>query len=564
MLHAIRPTVTMNQIKGASELDAMNAPQAEAPRTELDFQIDPRSFHAFEFQGDTLLFDRSTGGTFSVDDSAFRVLSLVEAGYDIRSACAVQKRFTPELDENVLIDTLRSLWRSGLFRFAPVDYRQQEALIDELWRHKPRRIQMLMAQGCNLGCRYCYAWRNGSNQLETLMPWEVAKQSIDYLVKRSEERRELQITFFGGEPLLNLPIIRRTVEYCRQLEEVSEKRFVFELITNGTLLSREVASWLVAERFQLMVSLDGEKDMHNFNRPAMDGSDLYEVILDNAKHVNEAYARAGLPAPKIRANLTTKYLEQYKTGRFLASQGFTVIGVGAIEPLPHGDSSPSSLTETQMDQLHEEAMTGMLESLRTVIRGQALDLFARRQLKKWMSVPTPQALKGITCGIGRNTQVIDNKGNIYPCHRYEGMRAYIIGDVFNGLDYQKTVAYYRKVNQNATNRCHSCWIRDYCAGGCAWLLSKKDGHLADPTERECDRRRTSMERALWLRQKVRAHFPNRFKNGDEIDLDSWDWGAANECNEAHDELVTQAVTTELNGSCGSGTCGNCGSGGRAD
>ncbi|HYF35851.1 MAG TPA: SPASM domain-containing protein, partial [Prosthecobacter sp.] len=139
---------------------------------------------------------------------------------------------------------------------------------------------------------------------------------------------------------------------------------------------------------------------------------------------------------------------------------------------------------------------------------------------------------------------------------------YILGDVFTGLDREKTLGYYRKVNQNATNRCHSCWIRDYCGGGCAWLLSKKDGHLADPTLRECDRRRKSVERALWIRQKLRTHLPERFNRDGEMNLDAWEWGTEALDGENEEAFERRATAGPQSGGCDSekgGGCENCGS-----
>ena len=515
--------------------------------------VDFRSFHSISINGDYLIFDRRSCGTFAVSPSAWAVLDSVESGTQLEHALNIHLQTD---EERSLMRTLISdLIENGLFKYEPVNHSEQEHLIEQLMRHQPRRIQLLMAQGCNLGCRYCYAWRNGSNQKATLMPFPVARRSVDFLVARSGTRTDLQVTFFGGEPLLNLDVIRQVVGYCRSLELNSDKQFTFELITNGTLLSKEVTDWIVAERFLLFVSIDGWKEMHNHNRPSLTGEDFHEKIVANALYANKEYEKAGLVPVKVRANLTNAYHDAEKVGNYLSSLGFRTVGIGAIEPLPHSDNSPSALTEIQMDELHSKLQATLKISVDAVINGGALPPFAKQQLQKSLGQMTPRALKGITCGVIRNTAVVDNKGNIFPCHRYEGMDAYIVGNVFDGLNQSQVLSYYRKVNGNATSRCHSCWIRDYCAGGCAWLLSAKDGHLADPTERECNRRRKSVESAIWLRQKMRSHFPERFTGEGEIDLDSWSWGDAEAYNDAGDEPVLTAATET--GKCGGG-CEDCG------
>jgi uncharacterized protein len=215
----------------------------------MDAQLlDPRSYHAFGFGGEKQLFDRSTGAVAVLDEDFWRFMADVERGKEeMAESAGCNDTFQS------VISALKS---RGFFAYTPVNHQEQEELIERLWRHHPRRIQMLMAQGCNLGCRYCYAWRNGSNQKGTLMPWAIAKASVDHLVANSGKRTDLQVTFFGGEPLLNYPVIRQVVEYCRSLEASSDKRFTFELITNGTLLSKDVAEWIVSEKFLLFVSID--------------------------------------------------------------------------------------------------------------------------------------------------------------------------------------------------------------------------------------------------------------------------------------------------------------------
>lgn len=354
------------------------------------------------------------------------------------------------------------------------------------------------------------------------MPWNVARQSVDYLVWRSGSRPDLQVTFFGGEPLLNYPVLKQVVEYGREVEKLGRKKFLFELITNGTLLTKDIVDFLVKEKFLLFISIDGWREMHNYQRPSLDKHDCYDTIVANARYANEQYKLHGLPAPKVRANLTNKFHDSAAVGKYLESLGFTTIGVGPIEPLSHGDPSPSALTEDQADEMSLIADKTMADCLEQLSRGERLGPFLGTQFNKTVQKLEPRTTLGITCGIGRNTVVVDNKGNLFPCHRYEGMDAFLIGNVFSGLDHEKTMAYYKKVNGHATENCHDCWIRDYCGGGCAWLLSTIDGHIADPTDRECNRRRHSVERAIWLRSQLHKRFPDRFKE-DAAVMDNFRW-----------------------------------------
>ncbi len=283
----------------------MSIPAACAPCIEpSSIAIDPRSFHVFEFEGEQLLFDRATGTTSALSPLAFSVLQQIEAGRAVETVL----EDLPDADERTAVRlALNDLQERGFFRFWSVEAASDEAL-RPLWDHQPKRIQLLMAEGCNLGCRYCYQWRNGTNQKHTLMPWSVARDAIHHLIWRAGGRRDLQVTFFGGEPLLNYPMVKRVVEYCRALEPVTGKRFLFELITNGTLLDRDVVDFVVREKFLLFISLDGWKEMHEYNRPSLTGDDrMYETIVENARYANEQYKLHKLTPIKVRANLTNRF-----------------------------------------------------------------------------------------------------------------------------------------------------------------------------------------------------------------------------------------------------------------
>ena len=475
--------------------------------------IDPRSFHVYKFDNQGLLFDRATESLAQLDNNLFDFLKNIEDGQTYDEAYANSTCLKDGIELEDIIDLLSDLSENGMLKYEEVDHVAQEKMIDSLMAHKPRRLQLLLAQGCNLGCRYCYAWRNGSNQKNTLMSFETAKMSVDHLIDRSGPRQSLQITFFGGEPLLNYEVLKEVVEYCKEVETRTSKKFVFEVITNATLLTKEVTHFLAEHRFLVMISLDGWKEMHNYNRPSMDGKDRYDEILENAIYLNEFFKRNKLPTVKVRANLTGRHHDISKVTEFFYEQGFDKIGIAAIEPLPHGSPSGSALTEEQMDTLAELEDIKARNLLAKIDGGENLSRAEKRMAGGYLEAPEKRALKGVTCGVVRNTAIVDNKGKIYPCHRYEGMENYIVGDISTGIDDTKARAFYQKLNKNATSRCHSCWIRDYCAGGCAWLLSDQDGTLVNPTDNECNRRRKSMERWLYARAKLKERLPVDHENG---------------------------------------------------
>ena len=537
---------------------------ANAATLDFDLEdpdIDPRSFHVFEIAGDRLLFDRATGTTSSLNPVAYHLLLQIRRGIPVLEATRTTAEAFSGVHSDELRITLCDMKERGFFRFTPVEPATEQDL-EYLWQHKPRRLQMLMAEGCNLGCRYCYQWRNGTNQKGTLMPWDVARTAVDYLVWRSGGRNDLQVTFFGGEPLLNYPMIKRVVAYCRSIEQAIGRKFVFELITNGTLLTAEVVDFLVEHRFLLFISLDGWKEMHNYNRPALDGNtELHDVIVRHATYANEQYEKHSLPRIKVRANLTNRFHDKQQVAEYFQSLGFKTIGIGAIAPLNHGDPSHAALTEDQMDELHEKSWQSTLASLQKIKSGTSLSPYETKNLREGSDSLQKRETLGVTCGVCRNTTVVDNKGNMYPCHRYGEMQEYRIGNVYTGLDRQLVMNYYKKINGHSTTDCHDCWIRDYCGGGCAWEISDAKGEIHKPSQKECHRRRSGMEQHLWVRKELLQHAPKFFNQEEAGALDCFDWDSLKRPVRKPRPQAFQplpVVSGTATKSCGSG-CG-CGSG----
>jgi len=480
--------------------------------------LKPSSYHLFKYQGENLLFDLGTTILCEVDDLTFKALELSKL-YPWEKVISLLLEEFPEADLSALEKGLQQLNDLGLFTGLQSSSDQRKTLT-VLWNHKPRRLQLFMAQQCNLRCKYCYGENNESNQQQKLMTFEVAKQAVDYLIKRSGNRPNLQITFFGGEPTLNFGTVKKVVEYCRNIESDGEKKFLFELITNGTLLNREMSDYLLDNEFLLFVSIDGNHEMNNFQRPSVNGIDYYSAILDNAQYLVKETQRRKLKHPvKIRANLTSEYPNVTPVAEYLDSLNFNLIGIGSINPLTFAlDSTPMALTREQQDQLFDEMEGILLDALEKKKSGQRVGAYASRLFNKTVrSSIKPRKTLGVTCGIGRNTNAVDCSGNIYPCHRYVGSTEYIIGNIFDGLNKNKTMGLYNSYNQNAQDQCNNCWARDFCAGGCPWELSCPDGNIYKRSDDDCQRRLRGIERSLWLRKEARKHLPHYFDDNDELE-----------------------------------------------
>jgi len=493
--------------------------ERDKPARERAFaaaRLDARSFHLFERDGVRYLYDVSSGRLAEVNELLSRLLELC-AEHPWEEVEAVLAREWPGWDAAEARAAVDELCSQGFFRYEPVDVAQQRGFLDVLWRHRPRRIQLLMAQMCNLKCLYCYEEHNGSNARKRLMSFEMAKEAVDYLVERSGPRRDLQVTFFGGEPLLNKATIYRVVEYCEGLEETTDKRFTFELITNGTLLSREVVDYLIEHRFMLMISLDGDREMNNFNRPSVSGRDYHDTIVENACYADRAYKRAKLGMPvKVRANLTHEHHDLRRTVRYLEGLGFTTIGVSTVDDLPWSEGKLHACTEEDLDDIARQSREMIEEGLEELRAGRRPSPYVWKRIRKSIAeVESAHVTRGLRCGVGRNTNIVDTDGDIYPCHRYGDMQEYVLGNVKDrALDRERTMAYYRTVNRASTAHCEDCWARYICGGPCAWEVSNPNGTVHAPEEGHCRRVKEGIEQTLVLRKRMQAELPEHMPSAD--------------------------------------------------
>ena len=527
----------------ANRVSAIGQPTRLAPQPSAP--PDPGTYHLFEYQGDKMLFDLRTGVLLELNEFAYDFLSLCREHADTNALQhAFVKRY-PSVPFREAWKAIEDLSAQGLFRHPrKFTTRDMESYIQTLWRHHPRRLQLVIAQHCNLKCTYCYMEQNESNDRHVLMTEAQAFQAVDHLVQRSGRRRDLQITFFGGEPTLNFDLIKKVVAYCN--EEVAvrhNKTFIFELITNGTRLSGEIADFVNKHDFLLFVSLDGWREMNNTQRPAVNGQDYHETILRNAIRMDRLYKkRHARSTVKVRANLTAAYPDAEAVTKYFESHGFTNIGVAGIFDMPGFESpTPGALTDEQLAHMKQEPQALILDTLHRIQADKRVSPYGMKMLRKTIRrLNSRSHLLGMICGAGRNTNAADTDGNIYPCHRYVNMKSYVLGNTHDGLDRQKTKDYYRMCMTTAMKHCSACWVREYCKGGCTWDLAQSDGHLCERPKSMCDGIRESTEFALWLRKELRRTKPEKFEailraQGIPDDpLNSWKWSSVEAVDEEHD------------------------------
>jgi uncharacterized protein len=451
------------------------------------------SYHVFEEEGYRILYDLGTNAIIEVTDPAmFNMLSLADKA-GVEEITKSLKDSYPGTPDSFVTDTIEQMLESGLFQDigSPDDRDQEiESVIARLKSHQTRRIEIFVSQACNLACIYCYCEENGSNAIDRLMDFETAKRSIDFLVEKSGNRRSLTLMFFGGEPLLNFEVIRRMVDYAKSIEAVTNKRFYYQISTNGTLLTEEIQDFIVQHKMGTLVSIDGDQETHDMQRPFRDGSGgSFDLVLRNALSLDKKFREIGILF-KARANVTRFTKDPEQTSEKLSDLGFEFIGISDIYDRPN-QNTVFSLTKEQglrMCARSREEIFSWLDNLDT--NGESAYRNRSRtkdNVGKCMdSLSKPSNLCSIYCGVGRNTNAVDVDGNIYPCHRFVGMENYILGNIDSGLDDEKMTRFYTNLLRVRTGKCWSCWVRHYCMGLCPWRAAHENGQIEIPSDDFCE------------------------------------------------------------------------------
>ena len=330
--------------------------------------INPESMYLFEYNNDKMMFDLASGMVVELSDFAYDFIALCSRKDWPGVIRTIQKQHHG-VSIGELRKTLEQLKAKGLFTDPPeFDEKAQEERIQALWQHHPYRLQLVISQSCNLSCVYCYMEKNQSNAKKMLMSRKQAFQAVDHLIERSGRRHNLQVTFFGGEPLLNFQRIKDVVKYCKEAEQKYNKEFMFELITNGTLLDGEIADFVIEHDMLLFVSLDGWRGMHNKQRPSINGKDYHEKILRNAKRMDREYKkRKSRYTVKVRANLTPGFRDVKKVVAFFQAHGFSTIGISAIQDLAYSEGkTPGALSKEQMKDIEKASNEMLTEGLERI------------------------------------------------------------------------------------------------------------------------------------------------------------------------------------------------------
>jgi len=459
-------------------------------------------YHLFQFRGDCYALDIDSSAVIKLDAPAYDALSLrlSDAPPD-----ATTSQLTATYGEHTSHTVLRELgWlnKKGLFRGPLRTYEdtENEAYIQRLTRMSTNKIELSLAEACNLRCAYCYVGENEALN-NGLMPREIAKQAVDLVFQRAGRATEIYVTLFGGEPLLNKPVLREVIQYSQELGAERGKKVHYSMTTNGTLLDDEIIDYIKKYNFGLMVSMDGPKDVHDGVRAFADGRGSFDQASRNIKRLMKRRRMV-----TVRATISNQCLDRPRIVQFLEDFGFTRVAmsrcVGKSHRLGPYDVGPEHNAVLQgQDDYFTDRLLGQLE------RGE------RVRFNPWstaLSNVHDQQNRRVRCGVGRGCTTVGIDGKLYPCHRYVGMEKYVLGHVSTGINRERFADYLRGYFETKT-KCEECWAINICGGYCPWYVSHEDGTFRPPREWWCEEVRGWYERAIWLYDTLRSDYPDYFR-----------------------------------------------------
>ena len=418
--------------------------------------------HQYKFNGRNIVLDVCSGAVHVVDDPTYDIISMFETNDLETIKKAVTEKYKDRDDvtekdiENCYAHLLEMQKNGQLFTADSF-----EPMAGTLKAHTSGVVKALclhIAHTCNLNCSYCFASQGKYHGERALMSYEVGKRALDFLIENSGTRRNLEVDFFGGEPLMNFDVVKQLVAYARSIEKEKNKNFRFTLTTNGVLVDDDVIEFSNREMSNVVLSLDGRKEVHDRYRVDYAGNGSWEKIVPKFQKFVNARGGKNYYMRGTFTHANPDFLEDIKT---MLDLGFSEL---SMEPVVAASDDPSALTEADKPVVmkqYEDLAKLMLERDK---EGKPFTFYHYMiDLKGG-----PCIYKRISgCGSGTEYMAVTPWGDLYPCHQFVGDEKFKLGDIWSGVNNKKIQDEFASCNVYAREECRDCWARLYCSGGCA-------------------------------------------------------------------------------------------------
>lgn len=444
--------------------------------------------HQYKSNGYNIVLDVCSGSVHVVDDLVYDIIELYEGhskeeildrldGYARAEISEAYEQVTQLVEDG-------TLFAEDIYKDYIIDFKKRKTVV--------KALCINIAHDCNLCCKYCFAGEGEYKGDRALMPLDVAKKSLDFLVENSGNRRNLEVDFFGGEPLMNWNVVKKTVEYGRELEKKYDKNFRFTLTTNGVLLNDDIMEFANKEMANVVLSIDGRKEIHDLMRPTPNGKGSYDVILPKFFRLADSRRALG-KSYYVRGTYTRNNLDFSKDVLHMADLGFDQI---SIEPVVAMPEEPYALREEDLPELLEQYDILAKEMINRKKEGRGFNFF-HFMIDLEGGPCVAKRLSG--CGSGTEYLSVTPWGDLYPCHQFVGEEGFCIGNVFDGINKHELVDEFKCCNVYAKEKCRDCFARFYCSGGCAANSYKFHGNILDAYSIGCELQKKRIECAIMLK-----------------------------------------------------------------
>ena len=461
---------------------------------------DATLIHQYKNNGYYIILDVNSGSVHSADAllyDAVEILSEIvpdmetpapltkEQEQAVRTALAgrYEAAETLEVLEEIqaLIDA-EELFTADVYKNYVMDFKKRQTVVKALCLH--------IAHDCNLACKYCFAEEGEYHGRRALMSCEVGKKALDFLIANSGNRVNLEVDFFGGEPLMNWDVVKQLVEYGRSREKECNKKFRFTITTNGVLLNDEIMDFCNREMSNVVLSLDGRKEVNDRMRPFRNGSGSYDLIVPKFQKFAES---RGTKDYFVRGTFTRNNLDFSKDVLHFADLGFKKL---SIEPVVADPKEPYSIREEDLPQIMEEYDRLAKEFIKREKERRGFQFF-HFMIDLNQGPCVAKRLSG--CGSGTEYLAVTPWGDFYPCHQFVGMEDFLLGNVDEGITNTKVRDEFKLCNVYAREKCRDCFARFYCSGGCAANAYNFSGDITGAYEIGCAMQKKRIECAIMIR-----------------------------------------------------------------
>ncbi len=449
--------------------------------------------HQYQLNGYNIVLDVYSGSVHVVDEVAYDIIAMYQTGTREEIVTAIMAKYgdlpdvTPE-DINECIDDIETLiaekrlFTEDTYKNRAFDFKNRYTTVKALCLH--------IAHTCNLNCEYCFAAQGKYHGERALMSFEVGKRALDFLVENSGKHVNLEVDFFGGEPLMNFDVVKQLVAYARSIEKDAGKNFRFTLTTNGMLIDDDVIEFANRECHNVVLSLDGRREIHDSLRKDYSGAGSYDRILPKFKKFAESRNHEGY---YMRGTFTHNNVDFTNDIFHMADMGFKEL---SMEPVVSPPGTPYALTEEDLPKLMEQYEILAKEMIRRKKEGRGFT-FYHYMIDLSHGPCIYKRIAG--CGSGTEYFAVTPTGDLYPCHQFVGDEKYKMGDVFTGVTNTDLRDEFKLCNVYARSECDDCWAKLYCSGGCAANAYHATGSIRGVYDYGCKLFRKRMECAIMIK-----------------------------------------------------------------